>query len=98
ELDWSSEYWPEDQQALSQTETTNEFLQTLIDPRHRRDALRTLRGSILRTELYALDDATVEDRPYTVTEHAYGLREESRPASDDPQRERIFFPHPLGQR
>jgi hypothetical protein len=98
ELDWSTEYWPEDPQALSQTETINEFLQMLIDPRHRRDALRTLRGSILRTELYALDGTPIQDRPYTVTEQAYGLREESPPASDDPQRERIFFPHALAQR
>jgi RHS repeat-associated protein len=98
ELDWSSEYWPGDPQALSHTNAVNAFLQTLNDPRHRRDALRTLRGSTLRTELYALDGANRQDRPYTVTEQEYGLREESPPESGDMQRQRIFFPHPLAQR
>ena len=72
DLDWSPDYWPGDPQALAHTDSTNVFLQTLADPRHRRDALRTLRGSTLRTELYALDGTTRQDRPYTVTEQAYG--------------------------
>ena len=46
----------------------------------RRDALRALRGQVLRTELYALDGSPRQDRPYTVTEHAYALREEDPPA------------------
>lgn len=98
ELDWSTDYWPGDPQALSHTDAVNAFLQTLNDPRHRRDALRTLRGSTLRAELYALDGTNRQDRPYTVTEQAYGLREESPPESGDQQRQRIFFPHPLAQR
>jgi YD repeat-containing protein len=57
-----------------------------------------LRGSTLRTELYARDGTDLQDRPYTVTEQAYGLREESPPASGDQPRQRIFFPHPLAQR
>jgi hypothetical protein len=57
-----------------------------------------LRGSTLRTELYALDGTVHQDRPYTVTEQAYGLREESPPESGDTQRLRIFFPHPIAQR
>ena len=77
ELDWSADYWPGDPQALAHSKVINAFLQTLIDPRYRRDALRALRGSTLRTELYALDGTEREDRPYTVTEQAYGLREES---------------------
>ena len=76
----------------------NAFLQNLTEPRHRRDALRTLRGSTLRTELYALDGTDRQDRPYTVTEQTYGLREESPPEPGDPPRLRIFFPHPLAQR
>jgi RHS repeat-associated protein len=98
ELDWSTEYWPGDPQALSHTDAVNAFLQTLNEPRHRRDALRTLRGSALRTELYAIDGTIHQDRPYTVTEQAYGLREESLPESGDQERLRIFFPHPLAQR
>ena len=98
ELDWSADYWPGDPQALGHTDAVNTFLQTLRDPRHRRDALRTLRGSMLRSELYALDGTGRQDRPYTVTEQAYGLREESAPGVGDTRRERIFFPHPLAQR
>jgi RHS repeat-associated protein len=98
ELDWAADYWPGDPQALAHTNAINAFLQTLNDPRHRRDALRTLRGNTLRTELYALDGADHQDRPYTVTEQAYDLREESPPESGDQERQRIFFPHPLAQR
>jgi RHS repeat-associated protein len=98
ELDWAADYWPGDPDALAHTDATNAFLRTLTDPRHRRDALRTLRGSTLRTELYALDGADRQDRPFTVTEQAYGLREESPPEGGDPQRLRIFFPHPVAQR
>jgi hypothetical protein len=53
---------------------------------------------MLRTELYALDGTDRQDRPYTVTERAYGLREESPPEGGDMPRQRIFFPHPLAQR
>ncbi|HEY7448896.1 MAG TPA: SpvB/TcaC N-terminal domain-containing protein, partial [Vicinamibacterales bacterium] len=98
ELDWTAEYWIGDPQALAHKDAVNAFLQTLSDPQHRRDALRTLRGSTLRTELYALDGTVHQDRPYTVTEQAYGLREESPPESGDTQRLRIFFPHPIAQR
>lgn len=41
--------------------------------RTRRDALRSLRGSVLRTELYARDGSPLADRPYTVTEHAWAV-------------------------
>jgi RHS repeat-associated protein len=98
ELDWAPDYSPGDPQALARTKTIDAFLQTLANPRHKRDALRTLRGSTLRTELYALDGTAQQDRPYTVTEQAYGLREESPPESGDKPRQRIFFPHPLAQR
>jgi hypothetical protein len=65
--------------------------------RIKRDALRTLRGSILRTELYALDGSERQDRPYTVTEHAYDLREIDAPTGTS-DRKRIFFPHLVAQR
>ena len=98
ELDWSLDYWPGDPQVLAHTDAINSFLQSLADPRHRRDALRTLRGSTLRTELYAFDGTDRQDRPFTVTEQAYGLREESPPESGEPPRLRIFFSHPVAQR
>jgi hypothetical protein len=98
ELDWSPDYWSGDPQALAHTKVINAFLQTLLDPSYKRDALRTLRGSVLRTELYALDGTERQDRPYTVSEQAYGLREESPPVSGDRERKRVFFPQPLAQR
>lgn len=98
ELDWSADYWPGDPQAFVHGQTIKRFLQALPDPRHKRDALRTLRGSVLRTELYALDETSREDRPYTVTEQSYALREESPPEPEESQRQRIFFPHPVGRR
>jgi RHS repeat-associated protein len=98
ELDWAADYWPGDPDSLAHKETLNAFLKTLTEPRHRRDALRTLRGSTLRTELYALDGTDRQDRPFTVTEQAYGAREESPPGAGDPDRLRIFFPHLLALR
>src|SRR5215472_13937808 len=98
ELDWSADYSSGDPQALAHTKLVNAFLQTLLDPSYKRDALRTLRGSVLRTELYAVDGTERQDRPYTVTEQAYGLREESPPVAADNPRLRIFFPHSLARR
>jgi RHS repeat-associated protein len=98
EMDWSADYWAGDSQTLAHTEAINTFLEGLAYPRHKRDALRSLRGSTLRTELYALDGGAHHGRPYTVTEQAYGLREEFPAQSGDEQRQRIFFPHPLAQR
>ncbi|MBX9849357.1 MAG: hypothetical protein K2X64_08680 [Rhodocyclaceae bacterium] len=96
EQDYTGEYWSGDPQLLKHTEAVNTFLHTLPQRRIKRDALRTLRGSMLRSELYALDGSPLEDRPYTVTEHAYGLREEQ--SQNDASRERIFFPHGTAQR
>lgn len=93
ELDRSVDYWPGDPQLLAHTEQVNRFLQTLPTRRTRRDALRTLRGRPLRTELYALDGSEREERPYTVTEHAYGLRTEEKA-----EHQHIFFPHRLATR
>jgi hypothetical protein len=97
ETDYSNEYWTGDPQALSRPDSMINFLKNL--PRRvKRDALRTLRGSILRTELYALDDGERQDRPYTVTESLFGLREEYPPSDNEKDRQRIFFSHQLGQR
>lgn len=106
EQDWSNEYWDGDLQLLKHTEQVNDSLKVLdlthatkttqARRRIKRDALRALRGSILRTELYALEGSPHQDRPYTVTEQAYsvtevpGVVEESLP--------RIFFPHGVAQR
>ena len=101
ELDRSDEYWSGDPELLRHTETVNQFLQRLpatSDVRRvKRDALRTLRGSILRTELYAHDGSDREKRPYTVSESSYGIVEIESPAVGD-KRLHIFFPHLTSQR
>jgi RHS repeat-associated protein len=114
ELDLTNEYWDGDPPLLEHTKSVNDFLKGSFDlpsgsslygtklklsRRAKRDALRALRGSILRTELYALDgDAKRESRPYTVTEYSYGLREIAPPPDHMSQRRRIFFPHRKVQR
>jgi RHS repeat-associated protein len=83
ELDLSVEYWSGDPPLLDHAGRVAGFLAGLRDAaglpdrRARRDALRTLRGRVLRSELYARDGSAAEGRPYTVTEHAYELREEA---------------------
>jgi RHS repeat-associated protein len=102
ELDWSEEYWQGDPNLLRHTEQVNRFLTRLrggsgrSDRRARRDALRALRGKVLRTELYALDGSERQTRPYTVVEYAYDLREEEASATE--ARPRVFFPFASAER
>jgi RHS repeat-associated protein len=67
-----------------------------LSPRAEREALRTLRGSVLRTELYALDGSLLETKPYTETTYRFRVEAVARnPAydgdSDAPSH--VFFPH-----
>lgn len=97
EVNYSHEFWSGDPPMLERPASMINFLKTL--PRRvKRDALRALRGSILRTELYALDGTERQDRPYTVTENLYGVREEAPPSPAEADRLHIFFPHTLAQR
>ena len=102
EMDWSDLYWPGDPQILGHTETINNFVAswpaTSAGRQVKRDALRALRGSVLRTECYALDGTDRENRPYTVTESAYQLAEIAAPGPADGDRTRIFYPHATAQR
>jgi RHS repeat-associated protein len=71
---------------------------TTGDPLRIRHALRALRGCALRSELYALDDSPHRDRPYTVSEFLYDVREIE---PDDPGatgRLRIFFAMQIANR
>ena len=97
ETDFAGEFWPGDPQALARPAEMTAFLQGL-PRRAKRDALRTFRGRIIRTELYTLDGTERKDRPYTVTEYLHGVREESTLGPGDSRQERIFFSHSLGQR
>ncbi|SRR6266496_508291 len=109
-LNPAEEYWPGDRPLLEGDEDTKAFVRTLRDARGLHDrrasrhALRALRGRILRVELYGLDPPGLDpssqpdaDRsPYTVTEYAYGLREEN--TRGDPRRPRAFFPYETRRR
>jgi RHS repeat-associated protein len=103
ELDVSARYWPGDPPRLASKPAVDQVLRgycTARNPHARRDmrdALRSLRGNVLRTELYALDGSTAQDRPYTVAEHVYGVREESAP-QNAADRRRIFFPFAVASR
>jgi RHS repeat-associated protein len=110
ESDLSQEYWQEPwpgdprhprSQALSRPHPVEDLLKGL-PRRAKRDAIRTLRGRVLRTELYALDGSSRQDRPYTVTEHLHGvmplpLNVPLPPQADD-WRQRVFFPYTLAER
>lgn len=78
EWDGSGEHWAGDANLLGHRAGVSAFVGglpvTTGTRRARRDALRALRGRILRTELYAVDGTTRADRPYTVTERAYDVR------------------------
>ena len=95
--DFRNEFWSDDPQALQPLDPVPDFLRALTTRSVRRDALRTLRGSTLRTELYALDGSSRQSQPYTVTEQIYGLRELFTPPADS-TRQHIFFSFPVGQR
>jgi RHS repeat-associated protein len=102
ELDLSAEYWPEDPAMLSRPASVTALLAGL-DRSARRDALRALRGHVLRSELYALDGATIADRPHTVTESVYGVRQEiGWPGLPEGEwlaaAKPIFLPFPAGSR
>ncbi|HEY9284959.1 MAG TPA: SpvB/TcaC N-terminal domain-containing protein [Pyrinomonadaceae bacterium] len=101
ELDLSDEYWPGDGPLLQYHQSPDSLLSSPgLQARDKRDAVRTLRGSVLRTERYALDDSPRQDRPYTVAESCYSVREVARedsPPQDEPPR-LIAFPHLDAQR
>jgi RHS repeat-associated protein len=101
EADYSSEYWSGDPSAIGRPAATAGWLQAL-PRRARRDALRALRGRVVRSELYARDDTERTGRPYTVTEQLHGVAplplDEPWVADPDAWRLQIFFPHLLAQR
>jgi len=83
ELDFSGEFFGDDPPTLPRP--------ALPELQHRqvRDAVRSLRGRVLRTELYALDSADRESRPFTVTEQTHAVRVEM---------DGVYFPHLVAER
>ncbi|RSO09972.1 hypothetical protein DMH26_00235 [Streptomyces sp. WAC 05379] len=90
-LDCRDEYWSGDPPLLQSSLPDP----AIADRRARRAALRSLRGRVLRSELYAHDDSTLRERPYTVTEYSYAVRPEGAP---DDTREPVFFPYETARR
>lgn len=101
ETDFRHEFWPGDANMLVRPDAMRAFLKNL-PRRSKRDALRTLRGSLLRTELYALDQTNRQNRPYTVVEYQHGVAGipvmDPWPTHPEPWQLKIFFPHGLAQR
>jgi RHS repeat-associated protein len=62
------------------------------DPKQYRHALRALRGSLIRSELYALDGLPSSTNPYTVTESSFDVREIEAYAPAPSRRLRVFSP------
>ena len=72
---YGDEFWTEDPQILTDYQELPRIETTPSARRRLRDAIRSLRGRVLRTEVYALDgDNERQIRPYTVTENQYGIR------------------------
>jgi hypothetical protein len=94
EEDFRSEYFQDDHPLLDRPREVRTFLDTLTSV-ERRTAIRTLRGSVLRTETYARDGTKLEQRPYSVTESCYGV---SQPRIGGVTSPDIFFPHKLAER
>ncbi len=78
EVYFADEYWQEDPQVLQRPSEMITMINGL-PRRARRDAYRTLRGSLLRSEMYALDGTSYRNRPYTVSENLQGVRLEYSP-------------------
>lgn len=77
---FESEYWAGDGAAAALPDTQ---LPLGLDGDERREASRALKGLPLRSEVYAEDGTAQDDRPYSVTEHAYRL-ELVQPRGDRP--------------
>lgn len=94
--DFTKEFWGKDPSVLA----TLSFQASTATKS--RDALRALRGRMLRSELYALDGSERQNRPYTVNEYLHEVREErnqgSATAFTTDKRSPIFFPFTLAER
>jgi YD repeat-containing protein len=73
EVDFANEYWSGDANMLQRDPAMLQMIAGL-PRRARRDAFRTLRGTALRSELYAIDGSLQQQKPYTVSETQTGLR------------------------
>ncbi len=93
--DFTQEFWVGDANQLVSFSNLEKVLRQ-YQGQDRRDALRTLRGRVLRSEIYARDNMNRQDRPFTVNEDVYTVREEE--PEEQGLRPKIFFPHILAAR
>lgn len=94
EISFDDGYWDGDPPGFPTfREERAEFLRSLETRRHRRDALRAVRGTMLREELYALDD---DSAPYSVKETVRHVRPEHIPDMGDEKP--IFFAFDIAMR
>jgi hypothetical protein len=91
--EYYSEAMPQDDAVLPSTVLLPDGSRVEYDlsAEEMREACRGLRGSILRQEVYALDDTDESGRPYSVSERNYTI-EELQPQG--PNRYGVFFAHP----
>ncbi|TDG02547.1 toxin [Paraburkholderia guartelaensis] len=61
-----------------------------LDPEEAREACRSLKGAMLRQEIYGLDSTEAAGRPYSVTESNFTIRTLQRRG---PNRYGVFFTH-----
>ena len=83
----AQEYWDGDEESAQLTDTV---VPLGMSGQEQREACRTLRGSMLRQEVYALDGSTVEGVPYVVTERNFTI-EKVQPHQG--ARHAVFFAH-----
>jgi RHS repeat-associated protein len=65
-----------------------------VTPEEGREACRSLKGSMLRQEIYALDENEESSRPYSVTENNFTIRMLQKRRTN---RHAVFFTHPREQ-
>ena len=68
---FAAEYWQGDPQAFALPDSV---LPSGLDGEDAREAVRSLAGKVLRTEVYAADLSADRDKPYVVTETNFAVR------------------------
>jgi RHS repeat-associated protein len=97
---FESEYYREGDPSLGEGALSDEELEAMLLPdtvlpaglpaREAREACRSLKGSILRVEIYALDGKEESDRPYSVSERNYTINPLQLRGGN---RHAVFFTH-----
>ncbi len=98
---FETEYYREGDPSLGEAGLSTEQMEALLledtvlpaelSAEEQREACRSLKGSILRQEIYALDDTEESDRPYSVSERNYTIK---RVQPVETNKHAVFFTHP----